>query len=91
MRPANALALVGELKVMVPLAGLIDLDAERARLDKEIARREQELERLAGKLGNPSFVDKAPEAVVAKERQKQSEAESALATLKAQLASIESA
>jgi valyl-tRNA synthetase len=89
--PANALALVGELKVMVPLAGLIDLDAERARLDKEIARREQELERLAGKLGNPSFVDKAPEAVVAKERQKQSEAESALATLKAQLASIESA
>jgi valyl-tRNA synthetase len=86
--PANALALVGELKVMVPLAGLIDLGAERARLQKEVARREQELERLTGKLGNPDFVSRAPEAVVAKERQKQHDAEAALATLREQLASI---
>jgi valyl-tRNA synthetase len=86
--PANALALVGELKVMVPLAGLIDLGAERARLEKEVARREQELERLTVKLAKPEFVDRAPEAVVAKERQKQADAEAALATLRAQLASI---
>jgi valyl-tRNA synthetase len=86
--PANALALVGELKVMVPLAGLIDLGAERARLEKEVARREQEVERLTAKLGNPDFVGRAPEAVVAKERQKQHDAEAALATLREQLASI---
>ena len=89
--PPNALALVGDLKVMVPLAGLIDLAAERARLEKEVARREQELTRLAGKLGNPNFVDKAPEEVVARERQKQQDAQAALATLREQLASIESA
>jgi valyl-tRNA synthetase len=88
--PATAPALVGELKVMVPLAGLIDLDAERARLEKEVSRREQEVERLAVKLANRAFVDRAPEAVVAKERQKQQDAEAALATLRAQLASIAS-
>jgi len=86
--PANALALVGDLKVMVPLAGLIDLAAERARLEKEAARKEQEIVRLAGKLGNASFVAKAPEDVVARERQKQRDAEVALATLREQLASI---
>ena len=89
--PANALALVGELKVMVPLAGLIDLDAERARLSKEIGRREQEVKRLEGKLGNASFVDKAPKEVVDKERQKLADAEAALSTLREQLASFEGA
>jgi valyl-tRNA synthetase len=86
--PPNALALVGDLKVMVPLAGLIDLDAERVRLEKEIARKEQEVQRIAGKLGNASFVEKAPAAVVEKERLKQQSAEAALATLREQLASI---
>ena len=42
--PLNALSLVGELKVMVPLAGLIDLDAERARINKEASKAQQELE-----------------------------------------------
>ncbi len=86
--PANALALVGDLKVMVPLAGLIDLDAERARLEKEIARKEKEVQRLGGKLANAGFVSKAPPAVVETERQKLRDAESALATLRQQLASI---
>ncbi len=89
--PANALALVGDLKVMVPLAGLIDLDAERARLTKEIGRREQEVGRLEAKLGNASFVDKAPKQVVDKERQKLADAEAALTTLRQQLASFEQA
>ena len=89
--PANALALVGELKVMVPLAGLIDLDAERARLSKEIGRREQEVKLLEGKLGNASFVDKAPKEVVDKERQKLADAEAALSTLREQFASFEGA
>ncbi len=75
---------------MVPLAGLIDLGAERVRLQREVARREQELDRLTGKLGNPDFVNRAPAAVVEKGRQKQHDAEAALATLRQQLASIAS-
>jgi valyl-tRNA synthetase len=86
--PPNALSLVGDLKVMVPLAGLIDLDAERARLEKEIGRKEQEVQRLSGKLGNASFVDKAPAEVVERERQKLADAEAALATLREQVASV---
>ncbi|MBX3706466.1 MAG: valine--tRNA ligase [Pseudomonadales bacterium] len=86
--PVNALALVGELRVMVPLAGLIDLDAERARLGKEIAKKQQDAERLRQKLGNPGFTDKAPAEVVAKERQKLVDADAALATLQAQLGRI---
>jgi valyl-tRNA synthetase len=84
--PANALALVGELRVMVPLAGLIDLAAERARLGKEVAKKQQELDRLRQKLANPNFSGKAPADVVARERQKEAEAEAALATLREQLA-----
>src|SRR5690606_34603894 len=87
--PPNALALVGDLKVMVPLAGLIDLDAERSRLEKEIQRREQEVQRIAGKLANADFVAKAPAQVVERERQKQQAAEAALRTLQEQLASIQ--
>jgi valyl-tRNA synthetase len=87
--PPNALALVGGLKVMIPLAGLIDLAAERTRLEKEIFRKEQEVQRIAVKLGNASFVEKAPSAVVAKERQKQQAAEAALVTLRDQLASLQ--
>ncbi len=86
--PPNALALVGDLKVMVPLAGLIDVDAERARLTKEVARKADELARLEGKLGNADFVAKAPAAVVAKERQKAEEAQAALATLRSQFDSL---
>jgi valyl-tRNA synthetase len=87
--PPNALALVGDLKVLVPLAGLIDKDAERARLGKDIDRKASEVARLAAKLGNAGFVDKAPAAVVDKERQKLAEAQAALATLRAQLKAIE--
>ena len=73
--------LVGELKLMVPLAGLIDVAAERARLDKEIARRRQELARIEGKLGNAGFVAKAPAEVVAKERERAAEIQNAIDTL----------
>lgn len=64
--PAASAALVGDLKLLIPLAGLIDLDAERARLAKEIARIEGEIRKSEGKLAN--FGDKAPAAVVAQER-----------------------
>ena len=53
--PLNALSLVGELKVMVPLAGLIDLEAERGRIGKEVGKAQQELEKIEKKLGNESL------------------------------------
>jgi valyl-tRNA synthetase len=87
--PPNALALVGDLKVMVPLAGLIDTAAERARLGKEVTRLEKELERIEKKLGNESFLAKAPSEVVDKERQKAEDARSALDVLASQLEALE--
>ncbi|MEH6388662.1 MAG: class I tRNA ligase family protein, partial [Pseudomonas profundi] len=88
--PLSATALVGELEVLVPMAGLIDKTAELARLDKEIGRLEGEIKRVAGKLGNAGFVDKAPAAVIDKERAKLAEAEQALTQLSEQRSHIAS-
>jgi len=66
--PPAAAGLVGELKLFVPLEGLVDLDAERARLDKEIARVSAEREKSEAKLAK--FSDKVPPAVVEQERQR---------------------
>ncbi len=68
--PPAAAAMVGELRLFVPLAGLIDLDAERARLAREIGRVEGEIAKCNGKLGNATFVQNAPAAVVETERQR---------------------
>jgi valyl-tRNA synthetase len=75
--PLSATALVGDMQVLVPMAGLIDKDAELARLDKEIARFDGEVSRVGAKLGNVGFVDKAPPEVIEKERSKMAEAEQA--------------
>ncbi len=82
--PESATALVGNMKILIPLAGLIDKDAELARLEKEMGRLEQNIDRTEKKLQNPNFVDKAPEAVVQKERDKLEADKAALADLKAQ-------
>ncbi|MCO5546353.1 valine--tRNA ligase [Xylella fastidiosa] len=66
--PPSATAIVGSLKLLVPLEGLIDVDAERARLDKEIKRVESEIDKSNGKLSNAVFVQNAPTAVVEQER-----------------------
>ncbi len=79
--PMSATALVGEMQVLVPMAGLIDKDAELARLDKEIQRLQGEVQRVGGKLANEGFVAKAPAEVLDKERAKLAEAEQALAKL----------
>ena len=79
--PMSATALVGEMQVLVPMAGLIDKDAELARLDKEIARLSGEVQRVGGKLANEGFVAKAPAEVLDKERAKLAEAEQALGKL----------
>src|SRR5690606_7283487 len=72
--PLSATALVGDMQVLVPMAGLIDKDAELARLDKEIGRLDGEIKRVGGKLSNAGFVDKAPAEVIDKERAKLAEA-----------------
>ncbi|MNM95466.1 Valine--tRNA ligase [compost metagenome] len=86
--PLAATALVGEMEVLVPMAGLIDKDAELARLDKELQRLEGEVKRVGGKLTNEGFVAKAPAEVLDKERAKLAEAEQALAKLAEQRAKI---
>ncbi|WP_041523102.1 valine--tRNA ligase [Gilvimarinus agarilyticus] len=86
--PASATALVGKLEILVPMAGLIDVDAERARLNKEIDRLVKDQERTAGKLQNPNFVDKAPAEVVAKEQQKLDGISTSLTTLREQLETL---
>ncbi|MCB1587807.1 MAG: class I tRNA ligase family protein, partial [Xanthomonadales bacterium] len=82
--PPAAVALVGELKLLIPLAGLIDVEAELKRLDKEIGKVEQDLARAQGKLSNPKFVDGAPAAVVAQEQQRVAEFGAKAAELRAQ-------
>ncbi len=87
--PAAATGLYQDLEILVPLAGLIDVDAERARLAKEIAKLEGGLKSVSAKLANAKFVDNAPEAVVAKERDKQEQMTQALQSLQAKQDQLE--
>jgi valyl-tRNA synthetase len=65
-RGQRALAGVcGELQVLLPIEGLVDLDALRGRLEKDLAKAEKEIAGLAGRLANPNFAGKAPPEVVA--------------------------
>ncbi len=86
--PESATALVGEMKILIPLAGLIDQEAECARLRKEINKLEANLEKSLAKLSNPNFADKAPKDVVDKERTRVNEMQTSLEQLKEQLNKI---
>jgi valyl-tRNA synthetase len=87
--PAAAAAMAGNLRVLIPLAGLIDLDAERARLKKEIGRIEGEIRKCEGKLGNANFVDHAPAAVVEQERNRLADWSTQLDALRGQAARLD--
>ena len=87
--PASASAVIGDMSVLIPMAGLIDKDAEIARLSKAIEKLEKDVARTKGKLSNENFVSKAPEAVINKEKEKLADAESTLAKMIAQKADIE--
>ena len=89
-KPLAATGLVDEMELLVPMAGLIDKEAELARLDKDLEKKSKDKERTAGKLGNPNFVDKAPADVVQKERGKLAELESAIEKLQQQRDSVAS-
>ncbi len=88
-RPSqSAAAVVPGLEIYVPLAGIVDLAAEEKRLRKEIGRLEADAERVARKLGNTRFLERAPAEIVEKERRKQAEIEEKLVKLRASLEMI---
>jgi valyl-tRNA synthetase len=68
--PASATALLGDLRILVPMKGVIDVNAERARLNKQLAKIKAEIKKAKGKLGNEKFVNNAPAAVVTQEQER---------------------
>jgi valyl-tRNA synthetase len=74
---------------MLPLAGMVDLDAERDRLRKEIAAAEAERDRARAQLGNEAFVSRAPEKVVEVQRQRLATSEEQIDLLERRLAELE--
>jgi valyl-tRNA synthetase len=83
--PESSTALIGNLRLLVPMAGLIDPKAEIERLSKRIAKNETDIGKLKAKLGNDSFVRNAPPEVVAGDRARLAELETQNASLAAQL------
>ncbi|NNC63597.1 MAG: valine--tRNA ligase [Gammaproteobacteria bacterium] len=83
-----ATALVRQFRILVPLADLIDVEAERARLGKQRQRIEQDLAKAESKLGNERFVANAPEAVVQKERDRAADLTNQLKSLEQQLSRL---
>ena len=83
--PAAATALLGELRLLVPMKGVIDVAAERARLDKQKQKVAADLAKTQAKLGNENFVNNAPPAVVTQEREREAEFGKVLAQLDEQI------
>ncbi len=83
--PESATALVGEMKILIPLAGLIDKEQEAARLNKEIEKLKKQKMVSEGKLNNKKFVSSAPEAIVNTEKERLASTESAITDLSEQL------
>ncbi|MGO4727422.1 MULTISPECIES: valine--tRNA ligase [unclassified Inquilinus] len=83
-----AQAVIDEATLVLPLAGIIDLDKERARLTKEIDRLAGEVEKVDRKLGNAQFLEKAPDEVVEEQRERRAEAEAARERLQQALARV---
>jgi valyl-tRNA synthetase len=78
----------GELQVLLPIEGLVDIEALRGRLEKDIAKAEKEIKGLAGRLANPNFADKAPPEVVAECRANLAEAEAQAELARKRLADL---
>ncbi|MCK5525212.1 MAG: valine--tRNA ligase [Thiomargarita sp.] len=86
--PESAIALVGEMQILIPLAGLIDKEAELKRLKKEMEKLNRELSKCTAKLDNPNFTARAPKNIVEKEQQRVTEMTASLQKLEAQSAKI---
>lgn len=84
--PGQTIAgVVGTVQVLIPLAGVVDIGEIRAKIEKRLAKAEAEVKSYAGRLGNPNFVNKAPEAVVQGARTALAEAETQVTMLKNRL------
>ncbi|MGR8997558.1 MAG: valine--tRNA ligase [Gammaproteobacteria bacterium] len=86
--PESAIALVGDMKILIPMAGIIDKTAELARLEKEIQKIKNDLPRVEGKLSNPAFVDKAPPEIINKEKARLADLHAMLNNLEQQQSKI---
>ena len=73
--PLSASAVVGELELLIPMAGIIDKDAELMRLEKELMKLNKDVALAEGKLNNPTFTEKAPADIIGKEREKLAQAQ----------------
>ena len=87
--PAAATALLDETRLLVPMKGLIDVDAERKRLGKQVQKIQADLDRSRAKLGNPNFVNNAPADVVTKEKQRAADFERQIGQLGEQLEKLD--
>jgi len=87
--PESAIALVGEMRVLIPLAGLIDKEAELKRLTKEIEKIRKDYDKSLAKLQNPQFTDRAPAEVVQKEQQRVAEMQASISQLESQFTKIQ--
>jgi len=86
----SAVALVGALKVLIPLQGLVDVQAELARIGKQLEREQQLLKQSRGKMSNSRFVDNAPAAVVEQEQERLATHEANVRRFQDQIARLES-
>jgi len=77
------------LRLLVPMKGVIDVDAERARLNKQLEKIQAEIQKARGKLGNENFVNNAPAAVVTKEQERLADFERQLKQFDEQYARLE--
>ena len=84
-----AVALVGDLKVLIPLEGLVDVEAELARINRQLAREQKLLKQSQAKMGNRRFIDNAPESVVAREKERLETHEANVQRLREQMVQLE--
>jgi valyl-tRNA synthetase len=87
--PAAATALLDETRLLVPMKGMIDVDAERKRLGRQMDKVQADLSRARGKLDNPNFVNNAPADVVTQEKQRAADFERQVAQLSEQLEKLD--
>ena len=88
--PAAATSLLGQMKILIPLAGLINKEEETQRINKQIDKIKSEIKRASGKLNNEKFVNKAPAHLVEAEKEKLAQNEAALRELEEQLEKLQS-
>jgi valyl-tRNA synthetase len=86
--PISAVALLGAMEILVPMAGLIEPEAELERLTKRLRKAEADLSKMQGKLRNAEFARNAPPEIVAKDEQRVSELRTELSQLSEQIATV---